>query len=283
MAYAYHSRNIVETLLRGNHDCLIERGFMEVYSDEAVFFGVPGDYESGHELGDVILCFGRKGVLRYLPEVVDLIFVYGGLDPVFPAVIAGGGELPGLKHGVQVAQIIRGGHRGLLRVHSLVHPDVDPEPVASGGRLYELPGADCGFVGFRFDAESAFDHSEIYEIGRHTPLRKDFLHQGDIFARALEPYAERPAPFVLKIDHVVDDPVVQNDRYFFFRIGGHVGELIEYVLNVIVGSPALHLRIENEEARPCVFDGLVSRILVDYLDLGVDFGILVTDTRNGRT
>ena len=122
---------------------------MVIDSDEAVFFRAPGDYESGHELGDVVLGFGRKGVFRYLPEVVDLIFVYGGLDPVFPAVIAGGGELPGLKHGVQVAQIIRGGYRGLLRVHSLVHPHVDPEPVASGGRFYELPRSDGGVMGFR--------------------------------------------------------------------------------------------------------------------------------------
>ena len=177
-------------------DRALERDLVELHRlvqrhlVETVLAGVAGDREHRHELRHVVL--GLAGQVQ-VPVVGGALALDRAQHRAFAGVVRSQRQRPVAEDAVEVLQVARGGHRGLLGILALVHPLVHVEPEHARGGAQELPRADGGGVGSRMDVETALHEHQVNEIRGQALLLEDRPEQVHVAARPLEPALERRA------------------------------------------------------------------------------------------
>ncbi len=135
----------------------------------------------------VVACLAPKtAARRELPEVARARALETLQNSALTRVVCGHREVPVPEHLVQVAEIGRGGARGLHRIAPLVEGAIPLETVTLARAGDELPEAVGGGARVGLVLEGRLDHRDVDEILRNALLLEDAAHELEVAPFALE-------------------------------------------------------------------------------------------------
>src|SRR6266849_8377813 len=163
---------------------------------------------------EVLGLLAEHAPARQLPEVARLQRLHGADYFHLSGVVGSLGELPGAEHRVEVAEIAGRGHRGFLRIETLVHPTVDAEAIATRRRRHELPEAFGPRPRNGHRVESALDHGCEHEVLGQSLAAQDTLAHLGISTRTSEPALDEgpPIPRLVLLEEASDLGIVPYEQ-----------------------------------------------------------------------
>ncbi len=166
----------------------VEGDGIDLVEVEAVAVGIAADHRRRVDL--------RHELLRLAPQVARLgerpeVARAGLLDRArhldLAGVVRGLGERPRAELVVEVAQVRRGGDRGLLGIEPLIHPAIDAQAVSPRRAGHELPHALGAHPRHGVRLEATLDHRGEREIFGQAARAQHLADHGQVTTRAVHP------------------------------------------------------------------------------------------------
>ncbi len=113
---------------------------------------------------------------------------------------------------MEVAQVVRRCHRGLLGIQPLVEPAVHAQAVPPGGGGHELPEPLGSGAGDGHGVKAALDHGREGQFLRQPLLLEDLQDHGQVPAGSREPALHDCVPVArLELVQEVTDALIRLD------------------------------------------------------------------------